>query len=125
MDAAFVLLRSEAKTHSFGEQVTIIARVQPRRDASYGIDAPYLLPLPVLLVAANILESVVTFWRTSLTKPRNEDPTDCYPQRARIEPGPKLAESGSMISTAHSFLPSLAEMRLGWSLSRDTMFRAK
>ena len=39
----------------------------------------------------------------------------CYPQRARIEPGPKLAESGSMILTAHSFLPSLAEIRLGWS----------
>ena len=27
----------------------------------------------------------------------------------------KLAESGSMILTAHSFLPSLAEIRLGWS----------
>ena len=27
----------------------------------------------------------------------------------------KLAESGSMILTAHSFLPSLAEVRLGWS----------
>ena len=27
----------------------------------------------------------------------------------------KLAESGSMILTAHSFLPSLAEIRLGWA----------
>ncbi len=34
-----------------------------------------------------------------------------------MEPGPKLAESGSMILTAHSFLPSLAESRLGWSLA--------
>ncbi len=43
----------------------------------------------------------------------------CYPQRARIEPGPKLAESGSIILTAHSFLPSLAEIRLGWSRANE------
>ena len=29
----------------------------------------------------------------------------------------QVSESGSMILTAHSFLPSLAEMRLGWSLA--------
>ena len=34
-----------------------------------------------------------------------------------MEPGSKLTESGSMILTAHSFLPSLAEIRLGWSLA--------
>ncbi len=41
---------------------------------------------------------------------------ECPGARGGITPG-KLAESGSMIFTAHSFLPSLAEMRLGWSLA--------
>ena len=40
------------------------ARGQPRRNGSYGIDAPYLLPIPALLIAANILDGVTsgTVW---------------------------------------------------------------
>jgi SAM-dependent methyltransferase len=40
------------------------ARVQPRRNGSYGIDAPYLLPVPALLIVANIIDGVTsgTVW---------------------------------------------------------------
>jgi arsenite methyltransferase len=39
-------------------------RVQPRRNGSYGIDAPYLLPVPALLIVANIIDGVAsgTVW---------------------------------------------------------------
>jgi arsenite methyltransferase len=39
-------------------------RVQPRRNGSYGIDAPYLLPVPALLIVANIIEGLTsaTVW---------------------------------------------------------------
>jgi SAM-dependent methyltransferase len=33
---------------------------QPRRNGSYGIDAPYLLPIPVLLIAANVIDGVIS-----------------------------------------------------------------
>jgi SAM-dependent methyltransferase len=40
------------------------ARVQTRRDGSYGIDAPFLLPIPALLIIANIIDGVTsgTVW---------------------------------------------------------------
>ncbi len=36
------------------------ARVQPRRNGSYGIDAPYFLLIPALLIVANIIDGVTT-----------------------------------------------------------------
>ena len=36
------------------------ASVQPRRKGSYGIDAPYLLPVPALLIVANIIDGVTS-----------------------------------------------------------------
>jgi arsenite methyltransferase len=36
------------------------AGVQPRRNGSYGIDAPYLLPVPALLIVTNIIEGVTS-----------------------------------------------------------------
>jgi SAM-dependent methyltransferase len=49
---------------SSGEQVVATAGVQARRRGSYGIDAPYLLPIPVLLIAFNIIDGVIsgTLW---------------------------------------------------------------
>ncbi len=35
-------------------------RVQARRKGSYGIDAPYLLPVPVLLIAVNIIDGMIS-----------------------------------------------------------------
>jgi len=42
----------------------VTAIVSARRKGSYGIDAPYLLPIPAVLVAANIVNGVVsgTIW---------------------------------------------------------------
>jgi len=36
------------------------ARVQPHRNGSYGIDAPYLLPVPALLIVANLIDGVTS-----------------------------------------------------------------
>ena len=36
------------------------AGVQPRRNGSYGLDAPYLLPVPALLIVANMIDGVVS-----------------------------------------------------------------
>ena len=46
-----------------GEQA-MTARAQPRRVGSYGIDAPYLLPVPAVLIVANIIQGAAsrTFW---------------------------------------------------------------
>ena len=33
-------------------------RMQPRRNGSYGIDAPYLLPIPTIVIVANIFDGV-------------------------------------------------------------------
>jgi arsenite methyltransferase len=40
------------------------SRVLPRRQGSYGIDAPYLLPVPALLIVANLVDGVIsgTVW---------------------------------------------------------------
>lgn len=40
------------------------AQAQPRRVGSYGIDAPYLLPVPALLIVANIIDGAAsrTVW---------------------------------------------------------------
>jgi len=38
----------------------VTAVVSARRKGSYGIDAPYLLPIPAVLVAANIVDGVVS-----------------------------------------------------------------
>src|SRR5262245_44889877 len=35
-------------------------RTMARRKGSYGIDAPYLLPVPVILIVANIVNGVVS-----------------------------------------------------------------
>jgi arsenite methyltransferase len=37
-----------------------MARVRYRRNGTYGIDAPYLLPVPALLIVANIIDGVVS-----------------------------------------------------------------
>jgi arsenite methyltransferase len=37
-----------------------MARVPARRNGTYGIDAPYLLPVPALLIAANVIDGVVS-----------------------------------------------------------------
>jgi arsenite methyltransferase len=44
--------------------VVVTAIVSARRKGSYGVDAPYLLPIPAVLVVANIVDGVVsgTFW---------------------------------------------------------------
>ena len=38
----------------------MMARVRPRRYGSYGIDAPYLLPIPALLIVANLIDGVTS-----------------------------------------------------------------
>ena len=42
----------------------ILSDSAPRRNGSYGIDAPYLLPIPLLLIVANVVDGVVsgTVW---------------------------------------------------------------
>jgi len=42
----------------------VTAGVQARRKGSYGFDAPYLLPIPVVLIVINIIDGVVsgTLW---------------------------------------------------------------
>ena len=47
----------------------------------------------------------------------NRRPATPQAERGSRSREKKLAESGSMIWTAHRFLPSLAEIRLGWSLA--------
>jgi ubiquinone/menaquinone biosynthesis C-methylase UbiE len=37
-----------------------MSRAQPRRNGAYGIDAPYLLPVPALLIVANIIDGVAS-----------------------------------------------------------------
>jgi hypothetical protein len=44
--------------------MTVIRRQKPigflRRKGSYGVDAPYLLPIPLVLIALNILSAVTS-----------------------------------------------------------------
>jgi arsenite methyltransferase len=42
------------------EEKAMPAGVQPLRNGSYGFDAPYLLPVPALLIVANIIDGVVS-----------------------------------------------------------------
>ena len=36
------------------------AGIEAHRNGSYGIDAPYLLPIPLLLIAINVCEGIVS-----------------------------------------------------------------
>ena len=49
----------------FTQEIAVVTASAPaRRHGSYGIDAPYLLPIPAALVIANIVHGIIsgTVW---------------------------------------------------------------